>query len=162
MNREKENLWNGQIGYCLNMNLIDQLISKLLAVNKSSNLVITYVLTKVIKLQAYYRMKIARRLYLLKRRTGRVLLSSGPARLTYSARQKGGQLESTRQVTWLVLSPPTVFFKILSFEKKDRRSWSTSVAVSELVGLRTQCREVLARRASIEARLLLQCLSRRI
>lgn len=135
-----------------------QLSGKLQLMNRGSGLLIDYLLLKTVKVQAFYRMALARRRYLLLAKAERLFLATGPARLTHSAKQPGAQLENTRQVTWLELRPPTLKFVVFSFEKRDKRTWSTFVSLSELRTLNTACRRVLAARARLESKAYLASL----
>lgn len=99
-----------------------------------------------------------RRSFLQLRELEQVFLSTGPARLRYGARQRNGILDDTRQTSWLVLKPLSIKFHVYSYDKKDKRTWSTSVSLSELKMLKTKCRETLARRALAESKTYLASL----
>ena len=158
--KESEKAFKRTLGFCFNASLVNQLTNKLQSYNKSFSFVMDYLLLKVTRIQSFYRMKIARRMYLLTKKAGQIFLMSGPARLTHSSKQRGSRLENTRQTTWLQLRPFSLKFQIYSFERKDKRAWTTTVSLSEMRQLKTDCPEILRLKAILESRAYLESLSK--
>lgn len=142
-----------------NNSLINMLLMKLQIANRPISLLLDYLIFKTLKIQATVRMKFQRRRYLLLKAQLQLFLCSGPARLTHNSKVRGSRLENTRMTTWLILKPPSIKFWIYSYEKKDKRTWSTTVSLSEIKILKTKHRETLTRRALAESMNYLSSLS---
>lgn len=134
------------------------LISRAVASRVPPTLAVNYIVGKIVKLQAFWRMKMAKLMLKLIKKSDKVLLVAGPARLTRGSRVKGGFIDETKFACWLKTSPPSLNFIVTRFSRETKKRWQASINLSELSLVKTRCRTTLQRLEVSTARQYLQSL----
>jgi IQ calmodulin-binding motif len=129
--------------YIFDPNLLSVIIAKTQANRVPTKLAIDYLIAKVIIIQSFWRMIIAKSMLSMVKKSGRILLVTGPARLTRASRLKGSFTPNTRYIAWLKIDPPALLFVVNKYSADKPKAWRTSVNLSELTLVKTKCRLTL-------------------